>query len=461
MILLQNFLDKQWALALDDLDQTISAIGLDLWIKKLKPINIEDENLVFVCPTEMAMNTVIRSYTPQILEALEKNFNLSKFKIILESEKDDYVIRHHLVEKSAENKEDLPKAVTNEEDPTNPLNPKYTFDNFVVGTTNQLIYAATRSVAENPGKRFNPLFIYGGVGLGKTHLLHAIGNYIWDTKHGKVKIVYTTSDNFTNEFVDVVRKGKDKGDFLGFRKKFRQADVLLIDDIQFFADRKKVQEEFFNTFNDLFAANKQIIIASDRPPKEIFGIEERLSSRFSQGLVQDIQKPDLETREMIIRKKIDIEGYQFKDEIIPLLADRFENYNIREIEGALNKLYLTAKLHGNFEVDEKVLSMVPDMDVGVGRVATQEKIIDAICIKFNIKRDDLFGRRRTKDVAEARQYCIYLMWRKLDLPLTSISKLFNRDHTTAIHARDKVLELVKTDSTIKKLVEELEDLVVH
>ncbi len=461
---MQNFLDKQWAQALGDLEQTISAIGFDMWIKTMRPINIEDDNLVFVCGNEMAMNVVLRSFSKQILEAIKTHFKLDKFKVILESEKDEYIEKHHLVEKSEKNKEELPKAVTNEEELTNPLNPKYTFDNFVVGTTNSLIYAATRSVAENPGKRFNPLFIYGGVGLGKTHLLHAIGNYIWDTKRGKVKIVYSTSENFTNEFLEILKNNKEKST-IEFRKKYRHADVLLIDDVQFFADKKKVQEEFFNTFNDLFAANKQIIIASDRPPKEIFGIEERLSSRFSQGLVQDIQKPDFETRVMIIKKKIELNGYKFDENIIPTLAERFEKFNIREIEGALNKLYVIANLSGKYEVDAEILNEAfahsHEFEAKVGRVATQEKIIEAICIKFNLKRDELFGKRRTKEIAEARQYCIYLMWRKLDIPLTSIAKLFNRDHATAIHARDKVMELIKTDPTIKKLVEELEDLVVH
>lgn len=463
---MQNYLDKQWSLVLDDLEHFITSVSMDLWISKLKPINIENDELVFVCENEMAMNTIERMYAKQIVDSVKNHFKLDKYRMILEKDKDDYIEKHHLLDKSQENMEELPKAVTNEEEPVNPFNPKYTFENFVVGTTNQVIYAATRAVAENPGKRFNPLFIYGGVGLGKTHLLHAIGNYIWEANRGKIKLVYVSSETFANDFIEVLRSGKDKGT-VEFRKKYRKADVLLVDDIQFISDKKKVQEEFFNTFNDLFAAGKQIIIAGDRPPKEIFGLEERLSSRFSCGLVQDIQKPDFETRIMIIKKKIELEGYSFDDNenLIRRLAENLETFNIREIEGVLNKLDLFAKLHGKFAVDDEVMTEVlsksHELEVSVGRVATQEKIIEAICIKFNIKREDLFGKKRTKELVEPRQYCIYLMWKKLNIPLTAISKLFNRDHTTAMHARDKIIELIKTDGSVKKLVEELEDLVVH
>ena len=458
---MQNYLDKIWNDCLTDLEDTISAVGLDLWIKKIKPINIEDDTLMFIAPTEMVRDTVIRGYTKQIIDSITKNFKLSKFDFVLEANKDAYISEHKLLE---QNKDSLPRAITNEEIPENPFNPRYTFSNFVVGTTNRVIYAATRAVAENPGSRFNPLFIYGGVGLGKTHLLHAIGNYIWEAKKGQIKIVYVSSETFANDLIDILRSGRDKGT-IEFRKKYRMADVLLVDDIQFIANKKAVQEEFFHTFNDLYQAGKQIILASDRPPKELSELEERLTSRFASGLVQDIQKPDLETRVMIINKKIELEGYNFDEKIIPKLAEKLEKFNIREIEGVLNKLDLFAKLHGflivDYDVMNEVLSKSHELDESVGRVVTEEKIIEAICNKFNIKRDDLFGKKRNKELVEPRQICIYLMWKKLDIPLSAISKIFNRDHTTAIHARDKVIELMKENEDIKKIIDELEDIIVH
>ncbi|MBR1925746.1 MAG: chromosomal replication initiator protein DnaA [Clostridia bacterium] len=459
---MQNYLDKQWADVMLDLEDTISAVGLDLWVRKIKPINIDDDTLIFIAPNEMVRDTIIRGYTKQISEAMMKNFKLCKFDFILDKDKDAYISSHHLLDHNGG--DELPRAITNEEIPENPFNPRYTFSNFVVGTTNRVIYAATRAVAENPGTRFNPLFIYGGVGLGKTHLLHAIGNYIWEANKGNIKIVYVSSETFANDLIDILRSGRDKGT-VEFRKKYRFADVLLVDDIQFISNKKAVQEEFFHTFNDLYQAGKQIIIASDRPPKEIQELEERLSSRFASGLVQDIQKPDFETRVMIINKKIELEGYSFDNSLIPTLAEKLEKFNIREIEGVLNKLDLFAKLHGKFVVDEEVVSEVlsksHELEVSVGRVVTQDKIIEAICSKFNIRKDELFGKKRTKELVEPRQICIYLMWKKLNIPLTAISKLFNRDHTTAIHARDKVIEMMKEDMSVKKMIEELEDLIVH
>lgn len=457
---MQNYLDKLWNDCLSDLEDTISAVGLDLWIRKIKPINIENDTLIFTAPNEMTRGTIVRGYTEQLIDALKKNFKLEKFDFVLESSKDSYIEKHNLLEKDKEN---LPRAITNEEIPENPFNPRYTFSNFVVGTTNRVIYAATRAVAENPGKKFNPLFIYGGVGLGKTHLLHAIGNYIYEANSGKIKIVYVSSETFTNNFLDIFKTGDDRGT-VEFRKKYRMVDVLLVDDIQFIANKKAVQEEFFHTFNDLYQAGKQIIIASDRPPKELSKLEDRLISRFASGLVQDIQKPDYETRLMIITKKIELEGYVFSENIIPILAEKLEKFNIREIEGVLNKLDLYAKLHGHFVVDEEVMNEVlssHDLDVAVGRVITEDKIVEAVIQKFNITRDELFGQQRNKELVEPRQICIYLMWKKLNIPLSTIAKFCNRDRTTAIHARDKVVELLKKDDELKKIIDELEEMIIH
>ena len=456
---MQNFLDKQWQEVLSDFEGKISAVGLDLWVKKLKPIHINGDALVFLTPNEMVRDTVLRMYNDLLLQSVEKNFKLSQVMFVLESESEEYIEKWNL--RDSENGEPLPEVLSQEVKHENPFNPRYTFENFVVGTTNQMIYAAARAVAEQPCVRFNPLFIYGGVGLGKTHILHAIGNFVYERKKGQIKLVYVTCEQFANDFYDLLQHSREKG-MVEFRKKYRLADVLLVDDIQFIIGKDKLQEEFFHTFNDLFQHGKQIIISSDRPPKEMTTLEDRLKSRFSSGLIQEIAQPDLETRMMIIRKKVDMEGYQFEESTIPMLAERLERYNIREIEGVLGKLYFFANLHGKAVVDravaEEMLAKSHELDVSVGRVVTSDKIIDAVCRKTGVTREELLGKKRNKELVEPRQICIYLMWKNLNVPMSSIGKIFNRDHTTAIHARDKISELVKTDKIMKRLVNEIENL---
>ena len=457
---MKNYLDKQWQEVLSDFEGRISAVGLDLWIKNLKPIHIHDDTLVVVSPNEMNRDTVMRTYLDTLNELVKKNFKLERVEFILQSECDEYIEKNNLLQ--TEGDEPLPEVMQHDSLNTNPFNPKYTFENFVVGTTNQMIYAAARAVAEHPVVRFNPLFIYGGVGLGKTHILHAIGNFIWERKKGNIKIVYVTCEQFANDFYELLQHSREKG-MAEFRSKYRLADIILIDDIQFIGGKDKLQEEFFHTFNDLFQHGKQIIISSDRPPKEIQTLEVRLSSRFSSGLIQEIQQPDLETRMMIIRKKIELEGYQFDDTIIPMLAERLERFNIREIEGVLSKIYFYANLHGKPVVDmaiaEEMLQKSHELDVSVGRVVTSDKIIDAVCRKMGVTREEILGKKRNKELVEPRQICIYLMWKNLNIPMSSIGKIFNRDHTTAIHARDKINELVKSDKEMKKLIGDIEGLI--
>ena len=453
---MKKYIDKQWQLAMQDFSKNITSIGMDLWINPLEPINIDDDKLVLVTPTAMARDTILRSYASKILPIIKQYFNVSDIHLVLLEDRESYIKEYQLSHPdTAENLEGV--TVT---PPTmqNPFNPRYTFENFVVGTTNQVIYAAARTVAEQPGKKFNPLFIYGGTGLGKTHLLHAIGNYIWEHKTGNINIMYTTCEDFCNDFIESLRKRKEKG-MIDFRTKYREADVLLIDDIQFIGNKEGVQEEFFNTFNALYQGNKQIIITSDRLPKDIPTLTDRLISRFGSGFMQDIQRPDFETRLLIIQKKIELEGYNFLPGIDFSLAERLNDYNIREIEGILAKLYFYATMHGQSavskEVMEEVMISLGKEEQRKNNTLAPERIIDAVCEYYTISKQDLVGRKRNKEIVEPRQVCIYLMWSMLTIPLSTIGEVFSRDHTTIIHARDKILDQVKNHPPTKKVVTEI------
>ncbi len=450
---MQEYIDKQWALCLNDFPKKISSYGIDLWISALQPINIEDDKLVLVAPNEMCRQQINNCYIDRMREALREHFNLDKVLILLPDERDKYIENFNSTHSST--REVLENRPTTTQ---NPFNPRYTFDNFVVGTTNQVIYAAARAVADSPAVRFNPLFIYGGSGLGKTHLLHAIGNYIWAHKTGNLNIVYVTCEQFTNDFLEALRMSREKG-MDSFHKMYRQADVLLIDDIQFISSKKGVQEEFFNAFNDLYQAGKQIIISSDRPPKEISTLEERLRSRLAGGFMQDIQPPDYETRLLIIQKKIELENFEFEKGMDSELAERLSNLNIREMEAILRKIYFLANFHGKVVATrdemEEVLQKEGNSEPKLDSKLTPDRILHTVCKYFVIDEKDLTGRKRNKEIVEPRQVCIYLMWSQLAIPLTTIGQIFGRDHTTIIHARDKIMEQLKTSNQMKKVINEI------
>ncbi len=313
------------------------------------------------------------------------------------------------------------------------LNPKYTFDTFVVGANNNLAHAASLAVAESPGEIYNPLFIYGGVGLGKTHLMHSIANFILKN-NPKAKILYVTSEKFTNELIDAIRN-KNNISTTEFREKYRNNDVLLIDDIQFIIGKESTQEEFFHTFNALHEAKKQIIISSDKPPKEIETLEERLRSRFEWGLTVDIQSPDYETRMAILRKKEEMEGYNIDNEVIKYIATNIKS-NIRELEGALTKIVALSKLEKNREIDielaEKALKDI--IAPGDKQEVTPEFIIQIVADHFNLTPLDIMSAKRSKEIVYPRQIVMYLCRTMTDTGLQNIGKaLGGRDHTTILH----------------------------
>ncbi|MCI8518219.1 MAG: chromosomal replication initiator protein DnaA [Hungatella sp.] len=335
------------------------------------------------------------------------------------------------------------------------LNPRYTFDTFVVGANNNLAHAAALAVSESPGEVYNPLFIYGGVGLGKTHLMHSIAHFI--LKNNKeAKILYVTSEKFTNELIDAIRN-KNNITTTEFREKYRNNDVLLIDDIQFIIGKESTQEEFFHTFNTLYESKKQIIISSDKPPKDIETLEERLRSRFEWGLTVDIQSPDYETRMAILRKKEELEGYNIDNGVIQYIATNIKS-NIRELEGALTKIVALSKLDHNKEINialaEEALKDI--ISPNAKRKITAESIIQVVADHFGLTSLDIVSQKRSKNIAYPRQISMYLCQEILGLPLQEIGRILGgRDHTTIMHGRDKIAADIKTNEQTAYAIETL------
>ena len=444
-------LQIMWERVLSKLEMMTTAVSFDLWIRPLEVLEFKDYNtLILVASSTTAKNQLLKNHKIQLQNAINEVFNDNiNFEILDQNEKDEY-IKTNTPAKNQKVEEEGNKANSN-------FNEKYTFDNFVVGKSNQFVYAAAKSVAENPGQKFNPRFIYGGVGLGKTHLLHAIGNYIKSAYPDK-KIMYATCEKFTNDYIESLRANKDMANF-EFREKYRNLDVLMIDDIQFISNKTSTQEEFFHTFNDLYQRQKQIIIASDRPPKEIATLEERLRSRFTSGLIQDIQTPDFETRVAILRKKAQQEKYSIDDEVINFIAEKIDT-NIREMEGILSKVFFFATLLGkkSATLEEAYEAMKENMDE-IKEGLSPDMVIDTVCKYFNISKNDIVGKKKNKEIVEPRMICIYLICELLDLPLVAIGKKFgDRDHTTIMHARDKITEQIKTNNKIKVYITDIKDL---
>ena len=441
-------LQEQWNNVLSILQNQVTAITFDLWINTLQPISYHDDELILKAPSSSAKHQATNSnILSKIQSAIHQVFNLyTEVRIVEENELQNLQPKH--IEQ------------VQDEKLKSKFNQKYTFNNFVVGKSNQFVHAAMQSVAENPSFKFNPLFIYGGVGLGKTHLLHAVGNHLNATRP-ELNVLYVTCEKFTNDYVESIRSGKDKSNVL-FREKYRNVDVLMIDDIQFISNKMGIQEEFFHTFNDLYQNNKQIIIASDRSPKDMSALEERLRSRFSSGLIQDIQTPDYETRVAILRKKASQEGYIVDNAVIDFIAQKLDT-NIREMEGILSKVVFYASLIGKPSATmDDAREALKDIEEPEKESLDAEKIIQTVCQFFKISKEELIGKKKNKEIVEPRQLCIYLINDMLDIPLTAIGAIFGgRDHTTIMHARDKISTQMKTNPHIKTLVGDIKSQILR
>ena len=441
------FLLDQWKKVLNKLENEVNAVTFDLWINTLTPIQYANDELILLAPGVNAKNSANQpGIFDKITKCVRQEFTPYTFVRITDSQEYEQSIR----------KQEKELNTIMQEQPAlkSKFNKKYTFDNFVVGKSNQVVYAAMQSVAQNPGQKFNPLFIYSGVGLGKTHLLHAVGNYL-NEHRPELNVLYVTCEKFTSDYIQSINNFKEKSN-QEFRNKYRNVDVLMVDDIQAIRGKISTQEEFFNTYNELYQNNKQIIIASDRPPKEMSELEERLRSRFSSGLIQDIQEPDYETKVAIIKKKCSQEGYLVDDNVVDFIAQK-TGTNIREMEGILSKVVffsgLLGKTHTTIEDAHEALK---DYGETERTDLNADKIINTVCDFFKVTKEELTGKKRNKEIVEPRQLCIYLIDEMLNIPLTAIGTLLGgRDHTTIMHARDKIGSQVKTNPHIKTLVSDI------
>ena len=446
-------LKEQWAKVLSVLQNQVTAVTFDLWINTLQPISYLNDELVLLASSSSAKHQAMNpNIYPKIQETVKEVFQLPIHIRIVDN--------HELQTINSSNTSLNNVSNIDTDKQKQKFNPKYTFDNFIVGKSNQVVHAAMFNVAEHPSTKLNPLFIYGGVGLGKTHLLHAVGNYL-TINRPELNVLYVTCEKFTNDYVESIRYGKDNSNS-NFREKYRSVDVLMIDDIQFISNKMGIQEEFFHTFNDLYQNNKQIIIASDRSPKEMAALEERLRSRFSSGLIQDIQTPDYETRVAILRKKASQEGYIVENTVIDYIAQKF-NTNIREMEGILSKVVFYASLLGKPSASmEDAYEALKDINQPEQESVDADKIIKTVCQFFKVTKEELIGKKKNKEIVEPRQVCIYLINDMLDIPLTAIGSIFGgRDHTTIMHARDKISTQIKTNPHVRTLVNDIKSQIMQ
>ena len=430
-------LDTIWEEAREIMHDELMAVSFSTWIETIEPIIIEGNTLILQTTGNLNRNVLETRYNDLIKNTIKHVAGK------------EFLIKYIIPEENIINKNKMHKNNQTDQFESTNLNPRYVFNEFVVGNSNRFAHAASLAVSETPAKAYNPLFIYGGVGLGKTHLMHAIGHYIL-SQNKDAKIYYVSSEKFTNELINSIKDDKNEA----FRNKYRTVDVLLVDDIQFIAGKERTQEEFFHTFNALYEENKQIIVSSDRPPKEIPTLEDRLRSRFEWGLITDIQPPDFETRIAILRKKSERDQVEIPNEVFEFIATRIKS-NIRELEGALNRVIAYSTLTKR-EVDISLANEALKDLIS----STKARKIDVDLIKatvaeyFNIKIEDFESKKRTRQIAYPRQVAMYISRELTDLSLPKIGEEFGgRDHTTVIHACDKINNDISVDYEFKQKID--------
>ncbi len=420
-----------------------------LWVYPTELYSYEGQQMTLIVPSENAASTLYSNYLGLFLTVVKDlKLPVTDFVFILEKDK-----------------ENLPKAPQKEEKKEEKVNPfvqKYTFENYVIGLSNRMAVMTAHTVAENPGVNdallsLNPFYLYGGVGLGKTHLLHAIGNYLFE-HNPSLNVIYVSADRLSNEYFSSLNKyNTDKDSYRNFYHKYAECDVLMVDDIQFLQKKGGLQEVFFHIFNDLYQNGKQIILSSDRPPKEINDLEERLRTRFMWGMTTDIGLPEYETRINIIMKKLEGSSATLSEEVICYLAEKV-NTNVRELEGALLKVLMYSQLTHKEASIETVKEALKEQTRDAAEQIDSDKIINTVSEYFNIPSSDLIGKKKTKEIVEARMVAVYLICELLNLPLVTIGQIFGgRDHTTIMYSRDKISNLVSTDKNIRRTIEDIKN----
>ncbi|NLK99087.1 MAG: chromosomal replication initiator protein DnaA [Clostridiales bacterium] len=443
---MKNKIETKWEEILKYLitEYGITEVSYNTWLKPLKVYDVKDNVITILINDEIigppSLNVIQKKYELLLKVSIEEILNEPyDINFVLASQME---IKDRKREPSARKVNHLPSF----------LNTRYTFDTFVVGGNNEFARAAALAVAENPGEIYNPLFIYGGVGLGKTHLMHSIAHFVLN-QNPDTKVLYVTSEKFTNELIEAIQKKTT----IQFREKYRSIDILLIDDIQFIIGKESTQEEFFHTFNTLHESKKQIIISSDRPPKEMLTLEDRLRSRFEHGLMADIQSPDYETRMAILKKKEELDGLRIEDEeVLKYIATNIKS-NIRELEGALTKIVAFSRLKKrdlNLALAEEALQDI--IYPNEKKVITTELIVDIVAEHYNLSPSEIYSKDKSRNVSYPRQIVMYLTRKLTDISVTEIGKsLGNRDHSTVIHGYDKISKDIEKDSSLHNTIDVL------
>ena len=451
-----NEVKEKWPEIIEHLrvEHELLNVSFNTWIKPLKVYDVIDDTAYILVNKDSSVEYIDKKYRLPLMVCIAE-ITGKEYEIQFVSEDDDKLNEIHNA--SIDNGQ---KKKTKSLAEKAGLNPKYTFDTFVVGGNNNFAHAASLAVAESPGEVYNPLFLYGGVGLGKTHLMHSIAHFILD-KNPKKKVLYVTSETFPNELIDALRNGKTAGNesaMLNFRDKYRNIDVLLIDDIQFIIGKESTQEEFFHTFNHLHTLGKQIIISSDKPPKDIETLESRLRTRFEWGLIADISSPDYETRMAILQKKIELdhlEKYNIKNDVLDYIAANVKS-NIRELEGSLNKLIALYKLNNNNNPIDIALAAEALKDIISSdnrREVTPELILDIVADHFGITVADLKSKKRDSEIAVPRQICMYLMRTMTDTALKGIGAVLGgKDHSTVKYGVEKIAKDIESDEMMANTI---------
>ena len=432
--------DELWSRVCELLKEDMSFISYETWILPASILSMDESNVYIKVRTVFQKTNLETKYTDLVRNAFKQATGK------------EYTL-HFTCEE--EEKRGVQTPIQAPVERNSVLNPKYTFNTFVIGKSNELAHAAALATAENPGNAYNPLFLYGGVGLGKTHLMHAIGNFVLE-QNPEAKVLYITTEKFTNELIQAIQNNKTDE----FRSKYRSIDVLLIDDIQFLISKERSQEEFFHTFNELYESHKQIVICSDRPPKDINPLEDRLKSRFEWGLIVDIGKPDYETRYAILRKKSQLDNINIDDQILSTIALKVES-NIRELEGTLNKIIALASLTNSEITMQLAENAISDLHHSQDKVINIDYIQNVVAKYYNLSQNDFKIKRRSGDIAYPRQIAMYLCKQLTTSTLVEIGKQFGgRDHTTVLYACNRIEEEININQNTKKIVDNIKKLIL-